>query len=125
MLTQEIVVDGATYTLQIIQDRTVEQQTLQIMLAILLVGGLVVIVVAFGFGTVYARRALVPIRDSLAGQRVAAPPPARVRCRRQPRAADATDRHPQQRRATSTGIEASPSSRSAPRSWTSTTRSAT
>ena len=71
VLTQEIVVDGSTYTLQIIQDRTVEQQTLQIMLAILLIGGLVVIVVAFGFGTIYARRALVPIRESLAGQRAA------------------------------------------------------
>ena len=35
------------------------------MLAILLIGGLVVIVVAFGFGTIYARRALVPIRESL------------------------------------------------------------
>lgn len=71
VLTQEIVVDGSTYTLQIIQDRTVEQQTLQIMLAILLIGGLVVIVVAFGFGTIYARRALVPIRESLSGQRAA------------------------------------------------------
>ena len=71
VLTQEIVVDGSTYTLQIVQDRTVEQQTLQIMLAILLIGGLVVIVVAFGFGTVYARRALVPIRESLTGQRAA------------------------------------------------------
>jgi len=71
VLTQEIVVDGSTYTLQVIQDRTVEQQTLQVMLAILLIGGLVVIVVAFGFGTVYARRALVPIRESLAGQRAA------------------------------------------------------
>jgi signal transduction histidine kinase len=71
VLTQQIVVDGETYTLQIVQDRTVEQQTLQIMLAILLFGGLVVIVVAFGFGTIYARRALVPIRESLAGQRSA------------------------------------------------------
>lgn len=71
VLTQEIVVDGSTYTLQVIQDRTVEQQTLQVMLAILLIGGLVVIVVAFGFGTIYARRALVPIRESLSGQRAA------------------------------------------------------
>ena len=29
------------------------------------------LVVAFGFGAVYARRALVPIRESLAGQRAA------------------------------------------------------
>ena len=32
---------------------------------------MVVLVVAFGFGTVYARRALVPIRESLANQRTA------------------------------------------------------
>lgn len=69
VLTQNVVVDGATYTVQVIQDRTAEQQTLQVMLAVLLVGGLVVVIVAFGFGTIYARRALVPIRESLAGQR--------------------------------------------------------
>jgi signal transduction histidine kinase len=71
VLTQNVVVDGATYTVQVLQDRTAEQQTLQVMLAVLLVGGLVVIIVAFGFGTVYARRALVPIRESLTGQRLA------------------------------------------------------
>ncbi len=71
VLTQMVVVDGQTYTLQVIQDRTTEQQTLEIMLAILLIGGLVVVVVAFGFGTIYARRALVPIRESLTGQRAA------------------------------------------------------
>jgi len=71
VLTENVDVGGTTYTLQIIQDRTTEQQTLQIMLVILLVGGLVVIIVAFGFGTIYARRALVPIRESLAGQRTA------------------------------------------------------
>ena len=37
----------------------------------LLVGGLVVVLVAFGFGALYARRALVPIRQSLEAQRVA------------------------------------------------------
>ena len=41
------------------------------MLVVLLVGGIVVVLVAFGFGTVYARRALVPIRESLTNQRVA------------------------------------------------------
>jgi len=71
VLTQNVVVDGATFTVQVIQDRTAEQQTLRVMLAVLLVGGLVVVIVAFGFGTIYARRALVPIRESLAGQRSA------------------------------------------------------
>jgi signal transduction histidine kinase len=62
---------GSTFLIQVVQDRTAEQSTLDVMLAVLLVGGLVVIVVAFGFGTVYARRALVPIRLSLTNQRAA------------------------------------------------------
>ena len=37
----------------------------------LLVGGAVIVLVAFGFGTIYARRALVPIRESLGSQRSA------------------------------------------------------
>ncbi len=41
------------------------------MLRLLLVGGAVVVLVAIGFGAVYARRALVPIRNSLAAQRLA------------------------------------------------------
>jgi two-component system, OmpR family, sensor histidine kinase CiaH len=71
ILTETVEVDGQTFTVQVIQDRTTEQQTLQTMLAVLLVGGLVVLLVAFGFGTIYARRALVPIRESLANQRTA------------------------------------------------------
>ncbi len=62
---------GAVFTVQVVQDRTAEQRTLEVMLLVLLVGGLVVVVVAFGFGTVYARRALVPIRRSLTTQREA------------------------------------------------------
>ena len=55
--------------IQVIQDRTAEQDVLDAMLRVLLVGGAVVSFVALGFGAVYARRALVPIRDSLAAQR--------------------------------------------------------
>jgi signal transduction histidine kinase len=62
---------GGIYTIQVIQDRTAEQRTLDVMLAVLLVGGFVVVLVAFGFGFVYARRALVPIRESLGNQRMA------------------------------------------------------
>jgi signal transduction histidine kinase len=71
ILTWKVVAqqDGNTYFLQVLQDRTTEVQTLNALLAVLLVGGALVIVVAFGFGTVYARRALVPIRDSLVAQR--------------------------------------------------------
>jgi two-component system sensor histidine kinase CiaH len=56
---------------QVIQDRTAEQRTLDTLLAVLLGGGALVVLVAFGFGAIYARRALVPIRDSLAAQHTA------------------------------------------------------
>jgi signal transduction histidine kinase len=69
ILTETVVVDDQTFTVQIVQDRSAEVRTLQVMLAVLLGGGLVVVLVAFGFGAVYARRALVPIRESLATQR--------------------------------------------------------
>jgi two-component system sensor histidine kinase CiaH len=64
-------VQGITFTVQVVQDRTAEQNTLNVMLAVLIVGGLIIVLVGFGFGTVYARRALVPIRESLANQRAA------------------------------------------------------
>ncbi len=70
VMTRRVVAqDGNTYFLQALQDRSTEVATLNAVLAVLLVGGLLVIVVAIGFGTIYARRALVPIRDSLAAQR--------------------------------------------------------
>ncbi len=56
---------------QVIQDRSAEQRTLDTMLNVLLLGGAVVVLVAGGFGAVYARRALVPIRESLVQQRAA------------------------------------------------------
>ena len=72
ILTENIAVPGrGTYTVQVVQDRTTEQHTLRVILAVLVVGGLLVVVVSFGFGTIYARRALVPIRESLANQRMA------------------------------------------------------
>jgi len=72
VLTETVdVPQRGTYTVQVVQDRTTEQQTLQVIQFVLLVGGLLVLVVSFGFGTVYARRALVPIRDSLTSQRTA------------------------------------------------------
>jgi len=61
---------GTVY-IQVIQDRTAEQQTLDAILRVLLIGGAVVVLVAVAFGAIYARRALVPIRESLASQRTA------------------------------------------------------
>jgi len=72
ILTQTVEVPRrGTFTIQIVQDRTTEQQTLQVIQIVLVVGGLLVLVVSFGFGTIYARRALVPIRESLTNQRTA------------------------------------------------------
>jgi two-component system sensor histidine kinase CiaH len=59
---------GTVY-LQVFQDRTAEQRTLETLLTVLLAGGLVVVLVAAGVGALYSRRALVPIRESLAAQR--------------------------------------------------------
>jgi signal transduction histidine kinase len=72
ILTQTVdVPQRGLYTVQVVQDRTTEQQTLQVIQIVLLVGGLLVLIVSFGFGTIYARRALVPIRESLTNQRTA------------------------------------------------------
>ncbi len=62
--------EGRFYV-QVVQDRTAEVRTLQSLILVLVVGGLVVVLVAAGFGALYASRALVPIRDSLTAQRAA------------------------------------------------------
>lgn len=61
---------GPAY-LQVVGDRTAEVRTLGAIVNVLAVGGLVVVLVALGFGALYAERALVPIRAALAGQRAA------------------------------------------------------
>ena len=71
VLTQKATTSIGDVYIQVIQDRTAEQQTLDAILRVLLVGGAIVVLVAFGFGAIYARRALVPIRESLVSQRAA------------------------------------------------------
>ena len=71
ILTRPVDSRIGTVYVQVVQDRTAEQRTLDGLLAVLLAGGVVVVLVAAGFGTVYSRRALVPIRESLAAQRAA------------------------------------------------------
>ena len=61
---------GTVY-IQVFQDRTAELQTLDAIRTVLLIGGALVVLVAFGFGAFYASRALVPIRESLVQQRAA------------------------------------------------------
>jgi signal transduction histidine kinase len=62
---------GDILYIQVIQDRLSEVQTLDAIRTVLLVGGLLVVLVALGFGAFYASRALVPIRESLVQQRAA------------------------------------------------------
>lgn len=57
--------------IQVVQDRTAEQKTLDVIVDVLIFGGLLAVGVAGGFGALYARRALAPIRTSLANQRLA------------------------------------------------------
>jgi signal transduction histidine kinase len=73
LLTQRAVYvqDGETYFLQALQDRSTEVETLDALVRVLVGGGLLVVLVALGFGAAYAQRALVPIRQSLAAQREA------------------------------------------------------
>ncbi len=73
IMTQEVTAqaDGNPYFIQALVDRSTEAQTLNALLIVLAVGGVLVVLVAFGFGALYARRALVPIRQSLETQRVA------------------------------------------------------
>jgi signal transduction histidine kinase len=63
--------DGIDYVVQVVQDRTAEQRTLDVLLLVLIGGGLVAVLVAAAVGALYARRALVPIRQSLAARHAA------------------------------------------------------
>ncbi|MGH2511935.1 MAG: sensor histidine kinase [Candidatus Limnocylindrales bacterium] len=69
LISQPIAVGGATYVIQVIADRTAEARALQQLLAVLLVGGVAALGLSVGGGALYARRALVPIRESLRRQR--------------------------------------------------------
>lgn len=70
-LTVPLDTSQGRFYVQVVQDRTAEVRTLQSLVLVLVVGGLVVVLVAVAFGAVYARRALVPIRESLTAQRAA------------------------------------------------------
>jgi two-component system sensor histidine kinase CiaH len=70
-LTVATTFSSDVFFVQVIQDRTAEVRTLESLVFVLVAGGLVVVLVAVGFGAIYARRALVPIRESLGAQRSA------------------------------------------------------
>ncbi|HKG55898.1 MAG TPA: HAMP domain-containing sensor histidine kinase [Candidatus Limnocylindrales bacterium] len=71
IFSQRLDTNRGTFVVQTVQDRSAEQATLDVLLAVLVGGGVIALLVASGVGAAYAQRALVPIRQSLAGQRVA------------------------------------------------------
>jgi signal transduction histidine kinase len=71
VLTDPVEFRGRQLFLQIVGDRTTEERTLRVLVLVLVVGGAVALLVASGVGAAYANRALVPIRQSLIGQREA------------------------------------------------------
>ncbi|HET7684833.1 MAG TPA: HAMP domain-containing sensor histidine kinase [Candidatus Limnocylindria bacterium] len=67
--SEPLEIGGQRWALQILDNRAAEQRVLATALAVLLIGGLVVVGASIAFGFLYAGRALVPIRDSLRRQR--------------------------------------------------------
>jgi two-component system, OmpR family, sensor histidine kinase CiaH len=55
--------------IQVVEDRVAEQGTLELILEVLVAGGLLAVLVSLIAGALYSNRALGPIRDSLAAQR--------------------------------------------------------
>jgi two-component system, OmpR family, sensor histidine kinase CiaH len=71
VLTDPVTFRGQRFYLQIVGDRTAEERTLRVLVLVLVVGGAAALLIASGVGAAYATRALVPIRRSLASQRLA------------------------------------------------------
>jgi signal transduction histidine kinase len=69
VLTTPVYTTEGTYVIQVVGDRTDEERTLAVLLAVLIGGGLVALVMALGLGWTYADRALVPIREAMRRQR--------------------------------------------------------
>ena len=69
LVTEPVTRNGQTYVIQVIADRTADARALQYLLIVLIVGGVGAIGLSVAGGAFYARRALVPIRDSLRRQR--------------------------------------------------------
>ena len=70
MLTTPVTTSaGQTYVVQVIADRRSDVNTMQVLLIVLVVGGLLAVALSLAGGALYAQRALVPIRESLRRQR--------------------------------------------------------
>jgi signal transduction histidine kinase len=71
VLTEPVDWQGQTLYVQVVGDRSTEQRTLDVLVLVLVIGGVIALLAASGVGAAYASRALVPIRRSLVDQRQA------------------------------------------------------
>ena len=69
LYTEPVTTDSGTYVIQVVQDATGEHRILGVLLAVLLGGAVVGLLGAVFVGSIYAERALGPIRESLRRQR--------------------------------------------------------
>ena len=70
MLTTPVTTSaGQTYVVQVIANRLGDVNTMQVLLVVLVGGGLLAVALSLAGGALYAQRALVPIRESLRRQR--------------------------------------------------------
>ncbi|MFI5260985.1 MAG: sensor histidine kinase [Candidatus Limnocylindrales bacterium] len=70
MLTTPVTTtSGQTYVVQVIADRRGDVNTMQVLLLVLVGGGMLAVALSLAGGYLYAERALVPIRESLRRQR--------------------------------------------------------
>jgi signal transduction histidine kinase len=69
ILSRLVNVQGQPFVVQVVADRIAEERALAVLLAVLTLGGVLVLAIALGVGWLYAESALVPIRDALRRQR--------------------------------------------------------
>jgi two-component system, OmpR family, sensor histidine kinase CiaH len=69
VLSRRVTINGEPFVVQVVQDRTAEDQTLTLLVTIMGGGAAVAVALAIGLGFFFAGRALVPIRTSLRHQR--------------------------------------------------------
>ena len=69
VLSTPVNTNGGVYVVQVVQDASAEQRTLDTLTIVLVFGGLLGVLGAIAVGALYADRALVPIRDALRRQR--------------------------------------------------------
>ncbi|MET1231903.1 MAG: HAMP domain-containing sensor histidine kinase [Candidatus Limnocylindrales bacterium] len=68
-VSRSVLLGGQPFVVQVFGDRSTEQRTLDVLLTILVGGGVVVLAASLLLGRIYADRALVPVREAMRRQR--------------------------------------------------------